>query len=122
MRFAPFAALLVFALSPLVAVSRIHAQTMPATPLPPAQTQSAPQSPPAPAYTLPPDKLAKAKVLNEIRLILEIGGDLWGLVVIWLLLATGSAAALEAWAMRIAHRRWIQGIVYFAAFFVITTL
>ena len=43
---------------------------------------------------LPPDKLAKAKTLNKIRLTLDIVGTLWGLAVMGLLLATGTAAGM----------------------------
>jgi hypothetical protein len=45
---------------------------------------------------------------------------LWGLAVLWLLLATRAAAGLEAWAERICARRWMQGLLFFAAFLVIT--
>ena len=84
---------------------------------PPAASASA-----GPAYTLPADKLAKAIALSRIRSIMDIAGGLWGIAALWLLLATRSAARLEAWAQRIASRRWIQGLVFFAAFFVVTAL
>ena len=41
----------------------------------------------AQAYNLPPDKLAKAIALSRIRNILDIAGSLWGIAVLWLLLA-----------------------------------
>ena len=75
-------------------------------------------SPPRKAYTLPPDKLAKAIALSRIRNILDIAGSLWGLAVLWLLLATRAAAGIEAWAQRISQRRWLQGLLFFAAFLV----
>jgi Zn-dependent protease with chaperone function len=53
---------------------------------------------------------------------MDIVGGLWGLVVLWLLLASGAAAGLEAWAERLPRRRWMQGLLFFAAFLVITTL
>jgi Zn-dependent protease with chaperone function len=74
------------------------------------------------AYTLPPDKLAKAIAISRIRNILDIVGGLWGLAVLWLLLSTRSAARIEAWARRTSGRRWIQGLVFFAAYLVIATL
>ena len=74
------------------------------------------------SYSLPPDKLAKAIALSRIRNILEITGSIWGLVVLWLLLATRAAAGMEAWAERVAKRRWVQGILFFAVFIVTTTL
>ncbi len=76
----------------------------------------------AQAYNLPPDKLAKAINLSRIRNILNIVGSLWGIAVLWLLLATRGATGLEGWAQRISRRRWMQGVVFFAAFLVITTL
>jgi Zn-dependent protease with chaperone function len=44
------------------------------------------------------------------------------LAVIWLLLATRAAAALGWWAETRSSRPWIQGVWFFAAFFVITFL
>ncbi|MGC1461746.1 MAG: M48 family metallopeptidase [Terracidiphilus sp.] len=99
-------------------------------PASPAQTQAAQPatqaaSTPASsqnAYTLSPDKLAKAIAISRIRNIMDIVGGLWGLIVLWLLLATRAAARLEAWAQGISARRWIQGLFFFAAFLIITTL
>ena len=83
---------------------------------PPRQpTQPAPAQPAAQAYTLPADKLAKAIALSRIRNILDIAGSLWGLVFLWLLLATRFAAALAGWAERMLSRRWMQGLLFFAA-------
>jgi Zn-dependent protease with chaperone function len=74
------------------------------------------------AYTLPPDKLAKAIAINRIRNILDIVDGLWGIAVLWLLLATRGAAALESWAQRVFARRWLQGLLFFAILLVIITL
>ena len=93
----------------------------PLRPPPRPQTQ-APQPPPEQAYSLPPDKLAKAKTLNKIRITLDLAGSLWGLVFLWWLLASRTAARLERWTQRTASRRWVQGLLFFAAFLVITTL
>ena len=101
---------------------RIVVQPAPAS----AAGQEAPaltNAQPAPqAYSLPPDKLAKAIALGRIRNILEFAGALWGLAALWLLLATRAAAGLEAWAQRIFARRWLQGLLFFAVFLVITFL
>jgi Zn-dependent protease with chaperone function len=86
-----------------------------------AQSAAAPANPQQ-AYTLPPSKLAKAIALSRIRNILEIAGGLWGLAVLWLLLASRAVAGLESWAQRISRRRWLQGLVFFAFLLVITTL
>lgn len=89
-------------------------------------TQTAAKAPAQPpesewAYSLPPDKLAKAVVLNRIRLALDVAGSIWGLAVIWILLASRVAAGLENWAERKSPRRWVQGVLFFAALTLITT-
>jgi len=101
---------------------RCYAQSVspaPATPEPAAQISAQSNQP---AYTLPPDKLVKAIALGRIRNILGIAGSLWDLAVLWLLLATRAAAGLESWTQRISPRRWIQGLLFFAAFLLILTL
>lgn len=95
-------------------------QQKPATPQP-TETHAAPPAPEQ-AYSLPPDKLAKAIALNRIQLTLEIAGTLWGLAVLWILLASRWAAGLEGWAQQRTRRRWIQGLIFFAIFFAITGL
>ena len=89
-----------------------------------AQTTQAAPAPATPqqAYSLPPDKLAKAVAINRIRNIMHFVNSLWGIAVLWLLLATGIAFRLEAWAQGVSARRWIQGLLFFAAFFIITAL
>jgi STE24 endopeptidase len=71
------------------------------------------------AYSLPPDKLAQAIALNKIRVWLNIGGSLWGLIVIWGLLAFGTAARVEEWTRETTRRRWLQGALFFATVLVI---
>jgi Zn-dependent protease with chaperone function len=95
----------------------------------PAPAQPAPASAAVPAqhassqaYNLPPDKLAKAITLSHISLALEIVSSLWGLGFLWLLLSLRWAAGLAAWAERLLRRRWMQGVLFFAAFLVISTL
>jgi Zn-dependent protease with chaperone function len=66
--------------------------------------------------------LAKAKTLNKIRLTLDIGGSLWGLIFLWWLLASRNAARLEHWTQHQAARRWVQGLLFFAIFIVISAL
>ncbi|HWG19304.1 MAG TPA: M48 family metallopeptidase [Terracidiphilus sp.] len=123
MRIAFRFALSLLAVALLFACARVSAQAAPSSQPPQSQAQTAaPQSTSDQAYSLPPDKLAKAITLNKIRLTLEITGALWGLAVLWLLLASQTAAGLDGWARGLSRHRWIQGIVFFAAFFVITTL
>ena len=74
------------------------------------------------AYKLPPEKLAKAIAISRIRNVVEIAGSIWGIVALWLLLATRAIAGMEAAVVRISRRRWVQGLLFFAVFFVIVTL
>ena len=105
----------------IMSVPRVHAQPNAGQPAP-GQAQAPAPANPQPAYNLPPDKLAKAIAISRIRNMMDIVGGLWGVAFLWLLLATRSAARLEDWARRISARRWIQGLIFFAAFLVITTL
>src|SRR4051794_9202710 len=98
----------------IVAVGRFAGAQAPSAPAqqPPKQSQAQPpQIHSEQAYSLPPDKLAKAKTLNKIRLTLDIAGALWGLVFLWWLLASRNAARLEHWTQRRTSCRWLQGIL-----------
>jgi Zn-dependent protease with chaperone function len=108
------AALLMAAAAP----PRLSAQSAP-----PAQQPSAATMQPNPqqAYNLPPDQLAKAVALSRIRNILAIAGDLWGIALLWLLLATRMASRIEAWTQRVTARSWLQGLLFFALYFIILT-
>ena len=69
---------------------------------------------------MPPDKLAKAIALSRIRNILDIVGSIWGIVVLWLLLAARGAGRAGRMGAEDLGPRWIQGVVFFAAFLIIT--
>ncbi len=101
---------------------RAAAQPVPVQSAPAAAQPAATPANPQNAYSLPPDKLAKAVALSRIRNIMDIVGSLWGLAVLWILLATRAAAGLAAWAGRLLRRRWLQGLLFFAVFLVITFL
>ena len=89
----------------------------------PAQTQApAPQAAQPEAYTLPPDKLAKAIALGRIRSVLHFAYALWDLAILWLVLASGTAASLSAWTERMTRRRWLQGLVFFGVLLVFLTV
>jgi len=90
------------------------------TPKPAQVAHSQPHS--EEAYTLPPGKLEQAIVLNRITFGLDFGGSLWALVVLWWLLASGSATRLDAWTQKLTRRVWIQGLVFFAILIVILTV
>jgi STE24 endopeptidase len=102
-------------------VSSRFAPTLHAQAQPTAQA-AAPAANSQNAYTLSADKLAKAIAISRIRHIMDIVNGLWGIVVIWLLLATRISVRLEDWAKSISGRRWIQGLLFFAAFLIVTTL
>ncbi len=74
------------------------------------------------AYTLPPDKLAKAEALHRIRVALDFGATLWGIVVLALILQLGIAARMRNFAVNISKNRWIQGFTFFFLFLILTTL
>jgi Zn-dependent protease with chaperone function len=89
---------------------------------PATQSASASAQQSGQAYTLPPDKLAKAIALNRIRNTLDIVAGVWGIAVLWLLLDIRIAAGLESWTGSIFHRRWQQGLLFFAVLLVIITV
>lgn len=74
------------------------------------------------AYSLPPDKLREAIALSKIRVAVDIVGSLWGLIILWSLLATGTATRLDAWTSERMKRRWMQGVVFFAVLVVIVSV
>jgi Zn-dependent protease with chaperone function len=106
-------------LTPRLCFAQSTPSAQPASPQPAAQAAPANQKQ---AYSLPQDKLAKAIALSRIRHILELVGSLWGLAFLWILLATRAAAGLAAWTERLVKQRWLQGLLFFAAFLIISDL
>jgi Zn-dependent protease with chaperone function len=104
------------------ACATVVAQTSPASQKPQEPAAGAPQPHSEQAYSLPSDKLAQAIALNKIRVALDIAGSIWGLIVLWGLLASGAAARLEAWTQGVSRRRWAQGLAFFAILIVFLTL
>lgn len=74
------------------------------------------------AYSLPPDKLVKARALYHVRVALDFGSTLWGLVVLLLILQLGVAARMRNVAVNLSRNRWAQGFVFFFLFLLLTTL
>jgi Zn-dependent protease with chaperone function len=74
------------------------------------------------AYSLPPAKLAQAIALNKIRVALDIAGSLWGLIVLWGLLASGTAVRLDVWTRETMGQRWMQGLAFFTVVVVALSL
>jgi STE24 endopeptidase len=102
------------------ATKYLRAQTQPSAPVSATAPSGQPEA--QPAYQLPPEKLAKAVAISRIRNVMDIVNGLWGIAFLWLLLATGAAARLERWAKSASKRRWIQGILFFAAFLLVTDI
>jgi Zn-dependent protease with chaperone function len=116
--FAIVAALLAGLASLPLAAQPATSSAAPVTAAAPAPAQAAPQQ----AYSLPPDKLAKAIAISRIHNILNLADSLWGIAFLWLLLAFGAWAGIERWTQQFSGRRWVQGVVFFAAYFVITAV
>ena len=122
---------LLFALTTPVMWAQAKDASAPASTTAPAQPAVTTQSTPVAAitsgeskesYQLSPEKLRHAIAITRVRNILTIVGTLWGLLVVWVILASRLAARIERWVASQFHARWIQGIFYFAIFIVITTL
>jgi len=117
---ASFFIFLLAAVAPRLCVSQPATRNVPIRQsVPPSTTaqQGAQQ-----AYSLSPDKLEKAIALSHIRNILDIAYSLWGLAVLWLLLASRWAAGLAAWAESKVKRHWMQGLLFFAVLLVLLTV
>lgn len=71
-----------------------------------------PASQPKAAYSLPPEKLAKAVRLSRIRNVLHFASALWGIVFLWLLLATRTGSGIASWAARQTSQFWLQGLIF----------
>jgi STE24 endopeptidase len=63
-------------------------------------------------YTLPPDKLAKAKALYDLRGKLRIIDTAYSLIVLLALLALGIAARYRDWAEKAAKNTFVQALIF----------
>jgi STE24 endopeptidase len=63
-------------------------------------------------YTLPPDKLAKAKALYDLRGKLRIVDTAYSLLVLLALLALGIAARYRDWAEKAAKNTFVQALIF----------
>jgi Zn-dependent protease with chaperone function len=126
-----FTACVLFALATPVLRGQSKEAPAPTTTAAPAQAGATTQTTPVTAatneaskdsYQLSPEKLRHAIAITRVRNILTIVSTLWGLLVLWVILATRLAAKIERWVAAQFHMRWIQGIFYFAIFIIFTTL
>jgi STE24 endopeptidase len=76
------------------------------------QVPSPSQKPEVTRYSLPPEKLAKAKALYEIRTVLYLFGMAFGIVVLWMLLKLRVAPAFRDLAERVSKNAFVQALVF----------
>jgi STE24 endopeptidase len=74
------------------------------------------------AYALPREKLAKAIALSRIRSVLGVASTLWGILVLWLVLASGLATWLEARTRRVSDSPAVHGLLYFTTIIILLTM
>src|SRR5262249_55051714 len=91
------------------------------TPSPSPAAQAAPQAQTT-EYTLPPDKLAKAKALYDLRGKLRIFGTFYGLLILLALLYFGIAAKFRDIAEAVSKYRFVQALIFVALILIVTTI
>ena len=80
---------------------------------------SSPFAATAAPYTLPADKAAKARTLGTIRTSLHFGSELWELVILLLILATGAASRLANRVSTWTSRNWLRAGIFSAILLVL---
>src|SRR5689334_4698878 len=98
----------------------VTAQTSAASPAP-AAAHSTPATQTT-QYTLPPDKLAKAKALYDLRGKLRIVDTVYSLIVLLAILSLGIAAQYRDWAEKVSKYRFIQAMVFVPLFLLTLTI
>jgi len=83
----------------------------PGTASAPAATAAAPTATPTTVYTLPPDKLAKATGLHDLRIKLLVIGTIYGLVQLLAILYLGIMARYRDWAERAFKYSFLQALI-----------
>ena len=89
---------------------------------PSASAGAAPTATPTTAYTLPPDKLAKATALYNLRIKLFIIGTIYGLVQLLAILYLGIMARYRDWAEKASRWSFIQAMIAVPLLLLTTTL
>jgi Zn-dependent protease with chaperone function len=77
---------------------------------------AAPRNGNLPDYSLPAAKLLQARQLASLRLGLETGGQVWGIVQLLLLIGLGAIAWMRDMALRAGRNRWLQAYVFLLLF------
>jgi STE24 endopeptidase len=63
-------------------------------------------------YTLRPEKLERANALDQAERRLVVVAEIWGVLQLVLILATGVVARIRDAAMRLSANRWVQGFAF----------
>jgi Zn-dependent protease with chaperone function len=90
----------------------VSAQTPAPAASPVAAAAQTPTATPTTEYTLPPDKLAKAKALYDLRGKLRIIDTAYSLIVLLAILALGIAAKYRDWAEKVSGNRFVQALLF----------
>jgi STE24 endopeptidase len=99
----------------IASVLPAFSQTTPAA-SPAASGAAVPSATPTSDYTLPPDKLAKATALYNLRGKLLIFGIIWSFVVLLAFLYLGVVARYRDWVERISKSGFVQGLLLIPLF------
>ncbi len=99
----------------LAAMPLLRSAAYPATTLTEARALAAARNDHT-AYTLPAGELVKAKALTRTRHLVYWADTVWGVVALWLLLELRIATRMQAWAVRVSRRRWLQGLLFVLQF------
>jgi STE24 endopeptidase len=90
----------------------VSAQTPAPAASPATAAAQTPTITPTTEYTLPPDKLAKAKALYDLRGKLRIIDTAYSLIVLLAILALGIAAKYRDWAEKVSGNRFVQALLF----------
>lgn len=91
-------------------------------PAPSSATASSAPATETTEYKLPPDKLAKATALYNLRFKLRIFDTLYSLLVLLAILGLGVAAKYRDWAEKVSKYRLIQALIFVPLFLLTMTV
>jgi len=67
---------------------------------------------PPPSYSLPPDKLQRAIEYAHAGYVLHFGSELWVILILLAIVATGLSGKFRDWAEAASRRRFIQALIF----------
>jgi STE24 endopeptidase len=100
----------------IASVAPAFSQTPTPQSSPGSASAAVPSATPTSVYTLPPDKLAKAKALYDLRGKLRIIGTIWSFVVLLVALYLGWVARYRDSAEKMSKSRSVQALVVIPLF------